>query len=322
MKKAIIITVAIILIGYFVYNKKSNNQITIGIVEPLEHKAMDEIVAGFSETLKNELEKNHENKKLVIKVDNAQNDNNLQRSILQKMKDAHYDMIVPIGTMATQMAAAMIHDRPIISLAASFSEAERKKLTPCNIAVVHDEIPAEKILNFIHETYPNMTKLALIHSSSEKVLPEVKETITAGKTYGITVIHSMVSTLPDLMAVTQALPSDTQGIFVLKDSLIVSGISTLENIAKQKEIPLITSDEGSVTDGALLALGVHEKQIGAEGATLAANVLEGKKACSLPIHEMQQLNVFVNRKTLTEQNFKANDIQNAAKKLSYLAEFK
>ena len=317
MKKiSIIVLIIIVIIGFSIYRKKNGNQIIIGIVEPLQHKAMDEIVAGFSQTLAQNV-----HKKYIIKVENAQNDTNLQRAIFQRMKDAHYDLIVPIGTAPTQMAAAMIHDRPIVSLAADFGEEDRKKLNPCNITVIHDEIPSEKILKFIHEVYPNITKLSLIHSTADKVLPEVNETIAAGKTYGITVSHFMVSTLPELMAVTQALPSDTQGIFLLKDNLIVSGISTIAQIAIQKKIPLMTSDEGSVQGGASFALGVREKQIGVEGALLAAKVLEGEQVCSLPIQGMTQLNVFVNRKTLAAENIKEDVIQNAAKSLNYVVEF-
>lgn len=313
----IIIIIAAAISFFIMRSKKYENTIVIGVVQPLEHKAMDEIVAGFSETLAQNY-----HKKYVIKVENAQNDNNLQRAIFQKMRDAHYDIIVPIGTVATQMAVAMIHDRPIVSLAAELSEEDRKKLNPCHVTVVHDEIPVEKIFQFIHEAYPHIKTLSLLHSSSDKVLPEIPKTIAIGKLYGIAIDHYMASTLPDLISVAQSLPTDTQGIFILKDSLIVSGIGTLAKIAAQKKIPLITSDEGSVEDGASFALGVHEKQIGVEGAILTAKVLEGHEACSLPIQEMTRLSIFVNSKSLKEQNLKESSIQKAAQLLNYQTEEK
>ncbi|MES2615174.1 MAG: ABC transporter substrate-binding protein [Bdellovibrionota bacterium] len=317
MKKRILIILSVVLVVVFLaYRKKNDDRIVIGIIEPLEHKAMDEIVAGFTQTLSQQF-----HKKYVIEVENAQGDSNLQRAIYQKMKDAHYDLIVPIGTMPTQMAVSMIHNKPIVSLAANFTEVDRSKLKPCSIAVVHDEIPAEKILNFIHATYPNITQLSLLHSSSDKVLPEVEKTIAVGKALGITIKHHMVSTLPELMATAQALPKETQGIFVLKDHLIVSGVATLTQIAIQKKIPLITSDEGSADGGATFALGVHEKQIGVEGALLAARVLEGTQACSIPIQEMSELTIFVNHQTLLAQNLALEPIQNAANKLRYQVEF-
>ncbi len=315
-KLALAILIILAVIGLFLLQDKKNGVITIGIIEPLQHKAMDEIVAGFTESLAKDFHKRY-----VIKIENAQNDNNLQRAIFQKMKDANYDMIVPIGTTPTQMAISMIKNQPIVSLAAKFSEGDRSKLKSCNIAVVHDEIPAEQIIKFIREVYPNITNIALIHSSSDKVLPEVNDTIAVGKSYRLTVNHFMASSLPELMAVAQALPPSTQAIFILKDNLIVSGIGTLSKLAEQRKIPLITSDEGSVEAGATFALGVLEKQIGIEGGELAKKILEGASACSLPIHEMNHLNIFVNLKSLSKQNLKIEPIQSAAKLLRYQINF-
>ncbi len=317
MKKifAIIVIILAALSAYILWQQK-NKQITIGILEPLEHRAMDEIVQGFT----NGLAKNY-HLDYKIKVENAQNDTNLQRAILQKMRDAHYDLIVPIGTMPTQMAVSIIKEQPIVSLAASFTQQERNKLKPCRIAVIHDEIPPEKIVQFIHAMYPQMTNLMLIHSSSDKVFPDVAKAIAAGKQLGIQIGHIMVTSLPELMSSAQALPDSTQGILILKDSLIASGISTLVQVAASKKIPLIASDEGSVEGGAYMALGVKERDIGMEGAQLALQVLEGKSPCDIPIQELSQLSLFVNNNIPTLQNVEKNGLKNIAEKFGYKLEF-
>lgn len=294
----------------------STNTKKIGVIVPLEHKAMDEIVAGFTETLR----KNYPYP-FKYKVANAQGDLNLQRAIISQMKDEQYDLIVPIGTGTTQMSVATIHNQPIVSLAASFSEEERQQKKPCHIAVVHDEISTQQLIEFIHLVYPGMKRIVLIHSASDKVFPEVKEAVTIGKQFGMEINPMMVPTLNELYSIAKAIPAETQGIFVLKDSLIVSGISTLENVAEKRHIPLITSDQGSVQDGAGFALGVHERDIGVEGAKLAAAVLSGKPACSLPIVNMTHLTVFVNKESLAKQLQSLEPIQAAANKLHYKIEW-
>lgn len=289
--------------------------VTIGIIEPLEHKAMDEIVDGFSKTLH---EQYHQ--PVIIKIENAQNDANLQRAIIQKLRDAKYTMIVPIGVGATQMTLAMVHQQNVISLASDLSEQDRKKLAHCQVAVVHDEISSQQLLSFIHAAYPKITELTLIHSSADKVFPEVKETIAAGKMLGINIHPIMVSSLPELYTATQSLPSNAQGIFILKDSLIVSGISTLAKTAEKHHIPLITSDEGSVENGAALALGVHEREIGVQGAKLAAAVLQGKSACDLPVVSMNNLTVFMNKQAMQQEGVNIKNIIDAANKSNYQVE--
>jgi putative ABC transport system substrate-binding protein len=289
--------------------------ITIGIIEPLEHRAMTEIVAGFSETLQQQL-----HRPFVIKVANAYNDANLQRAIIQKMRNANYSLLVPIGVSTSQMTLAMTHKQPVISLAADLDDTAKRSIGACRVAIVKDEIAMSKLLEFIHGVYPQLTRIALVHSSTDKVLPEAQMAQAEGQKLGLSVHRLMISSLPEMTAAIQALPTNIQAIFVLKDSLVVSGIATLANYAASKHIPLITSDQGSVQDGADFALGVHEKQIGIAGAELAAKVLNGTDICSLPIVKMTHLTVFVNQQALQKTGQSLTPIAAAAKRLAYTLE--
>ena len=295
------------------HEKKTEKK--IGIIVPLENKSLDDIVAGFTETL------THQSPvPIKFKIANAQGDINIQRAIIQQMKSEHYDIIVPIGSIATQMAIAMSPHQPIVSLAASYRESDRKQQQPCNISVVHDEISPRQIIAFIHQVYPALTQLTLIHSPSDKIFPDVKVAIAAGKQLGINIKAIMVPSLNELYSVANALPQNTQGILILKDIMIASGISTLETVAQKKHLPLITSDQGTVQEGAAFALGVHERDIGMEGAKLAAAILAGKKACDLPIVEMTRLTVFINQTGLKNENQSITPIEAAANHLQYAIE--
>lgn len=315
MKYLVSALIAISLFSLAACHDNQSARIKIGIVVPLEHTAMKEIVAGFSDTLTTLY-----HQPVEIKVANAQSDNNLQRAIIQQMHDENYTLVAPIGTGATEMSLAMIHQQPIVSLAADISEHDRQQRHPCNIAIVDDEISPAQSIAFIHAVYPGIKNIALVHSTADKVFPEVKETIAAGKKYGIVITPVMAATLPDLTSAAQSLSSQTQAIFVLKDSLIVSGISTLAKVAQEHHIPLITSDQGSVQDGAGFALGVHEREIGVEGAKLAVAILQGKSACTLPIAKMKNLTVFINEAALKQESQPEATVIAAAKKSSYATE--
>lgn len=313
--KIVLLVILLSSFGILSACHSSQNTKKIGIIVPLQHKALDEIVAGFTEKLKSQIDY-----PLEFKIANAQNDINMQRAIIQQMKDENYALIVPVSSVTTQMTLAMIQDKPIISIASSYSKQERKERNPCNVAIVHDDISPEKIITFIHHAYPKLSHLTLIHSASEKIFPDVKLALVAGKNLGIEIKPMMVPALSDLYSIANALPQNTQGILVLRDNMIVSGIGTLAISAAQRQIPLITSDQGSVQEGGAFSLGVHEREIGIKGATLAASVLSGKKICSLPILEMTELTVFVNKDALIKENQNINDIQQTAKKLHYKTE--
>ena len=56
--------------------------------------------------------------------------------------------------------------------------------------------------------------MILIHSASNKVFPEVKETIAIGKKFGIKITPLMAASLAELYSLGQAIPENTQAIFV------------------------------------------------------------------------------------------------------------
>ena len=135
-----------------------------------------------------------------------------------------------------------------------------------NLVIVNDEIDKAESIAFIHKIYPHLKSITLVHSASNKIFSEVKQVENASIQHHITVHRLMIQNLADLYSTSLAIPSDTQAIFILKDSPIASGIETLVRVAKERKIPLITSDEGTVKKGAGFAIGVHEKDIGIEGA--------------------------------------------------------
>ena len=309
------IFLSLIIIGTLCSCQNSKPTATIGIVVPLEHTAMKEIITGYTETLKKLYDK-----PVTIDVENAQNDVNMQRAIIQKMRDASYSLIVPIGVDATEMTLSIAKHQNVVSLASDISDADRHELDECNVAVVHDDISVKQLLSFIHATYPQLTQLTLVHSAANKVLPEVDKTVEAGKDLGITIHHLMISSLPELYSAATSIPADAQGIFILKDHMIVSGISTLAKIAADKHIPLITSDQGSVQNGAAFAVGVHEREIGVQGAKLSAAILKGRAACELPIVEMNNLTVFINQKALQDEKQALGPLLKNAKQFAYKIE--
>ncbi len=223
---------------------------------------------------------------------------------------------MPLGTSATQMTIAMVKTQPIIGLAANFPETMRNQNNLAqHFTAVPDEIDADKLIGFLHGALPQAKKLTLIYSSEDKVIRAVAETQTAAQRAGIKIQPLMILNLSDLYSISQRVDRDSQGIFILKDNLVASGINTLIKVANSRHIALITSDEDTVQNGASAALGVEEKQIGAAGGDLAVKVLNGVSLQQMPITGVQTLQIFLNEQAaqaqnLNTQNIKAYALQN------------
>lgn len=288
---------------------------TIGIVVPIEHQALNEIISGFKDTLTKET-----NGKITFVIKNAQGDTNLQREILQEFKqDRQIDLIAAVTTSTLQMALAAITDKPIVGIAAAYTEQQRAQRVRKNVTNVDDEIDAARQIEFIHKVVPNVRKITLLYSPTDKIMPEVKTFSAAASAYNIQVQQLMIPQLSDLYTISTHMAKDSQALFVLKDNLIASGINTLVKIADKKHAPLITSDNGTVEQGAVFALGVKEYQIGVEGAYLAAQVLRGADISKLPMKKMDKLFVFVNPDALKKQGQELtfSNIKTASNQLRY-----
>lgn len=295
-------------------NPAPEKTVTFGILVPLEHAALKEIVEGFEETIAQA----HIPYTILFDVQNAQGDIKLQRTIIERFLGLNVDYIVPIGTTSTQMTLAFIKDKPIISLAADYPESERQKRHPINITGVLDEIGGKKKLDFIKHVLPSLKKLTIIfHSGNEKNYNEIQALVDYGKTMDIEIQKLSINTLPDLETTVQGIDQDSEAIMILKDHLVASGIRLLIPTAEARHLPLIASDEGSVAQGATFALGVKERSIGVEGGKLAIKLLAGTPIEALSMVHIQSLEVFYNKKALQKQDISKDTLEQAAHSFGY-----
>lgn len=289
------------------------SSIAIGILVPLQHKALDEIVGGFKQEMLNEYKGN-----VNFIVKNAQGDMNIQRSILQEFTQDNVDLVVPIGTAALEMSLSVVKEKPVLGLAANFTDEDRSKAKKKNMSNIIDEIPVAKQLEFAAKVIPNLKKVTLIYSSTEKSMRDAGDFLSAAKIKNVKVQKLMIQQLSELYTVTQQIDRDNQAVFIEKDHLIVSGINTLTKAAAKLQMPIISADDGSVQDGAAFAVGVAEKQIGVEGAKLAMQFFDGADIGKLPITTIKKLYVFINLTTAKQQGVAVDRVERIAKQDGYV----
>ena len=178
--------------------------------------------------------------------------------------------------------------------------------------------PPSQIIKFIHAVYPDKKYLTIVYANNDKIIPQVAEAVAAANQLGIKMDKRMITTLPDLYSVAQSLSPTTEGIIVLKDVLVASGIATLANVANTQHIPLITADDGTVQNGAGFSVGVKEYDIGVAGANVAKRILEQHiNPQTIPVVEMTKLAVFINPNVLKQQQQDQQRIEQQAKLHGY-----
>ena len=185
MKKLVFLFLGILLCGAYMLSPKVKTKPTVGIIVPMEHTALNQIIEGFKKELADQ--------DINCKVLNAQGDPNIQKTIIQKLMQEDCDLFVPIGTATSQMTLNLAKDRKVLCLAANQSVipvGQNIKAT-----VLDDTFSAKDSLSFLHNLFPNIKKISLIYSSSEKIAEEISSVDEAAKLYGIQVQKLMVHSI-------------------------------------------------------------------------------------------------------------------------------
>lgn len=282
----------------------------IAVIVPIQHKAMDDIVAGFKSKLKNSGDD-----KRVVEF-NAMGDINNITSVINQVSESYdYGVIIPIGTNATTIAINSTNTKPIIALASTIDENDRQELIKKghnNITNVQDEIPVKTILSFITKLGRN--KVLLVYSNDERIQKQVDEAEKISVDYGLKIKKFNVVNSTDIYSITSAI-GDSECILVLKDHIIVSMINVLVEAAHEHSLPVITSDEGSIIASADLAIGVKESQIGELGAEILNEMIDGKKINEIPVKFIKKPIIFY--KNISGNPLHLNNIKDIADEMDY-----
>ncbi len=278
--------------GLFLLYPEKTTKPLVGIIIPIEHEALNQIVTGIKTEL---LDQN-----IRCKVLNAQGDSNIQKAIIEKLVREKCDIFMPIGTATSQMTLSLAKNAKIICLAADPSALPLPKDRQATI--LDDTLSAQDTLAFLHNAFPSIKKISFVYSSSEKVSGEIPIAEQAAKTLGIEVQKLQVHTMQELYTIGSCISADSGAILIFKDHLVVSGVAALAKQAREKGIFIMTSDEGSVSSGGTFALGVKESSIGIQGGKIAKSVLQGALPSSIAPQTIDgPLFLFINRSSCLKQ---------------------
>ena len=309
-----LITLGVILVGFIglisQYPLIQSTGKKIGIVVPIEHQAMKDMTDGF-------VEKIHQRygSEITVDIQNAQGDRNIQKAIIENFKRKGYDLIVPIGTDVTLMTQNIVREQPILGLDVTSMVTQEQS----NVTGVR-ESPIEPSYTFIKELIPQLKKITMVYSASDKNYGMVQIFKDAAAVDGVVVQPIMIQSLADLYVLAHTVDRNTNAIFIAKDHLVASGASSLAQSAIQLSIPLITSDEGSVIAGGAVAMGNKELDIGRTGGEIAIQLLEGAHPNEIPIRPLNRYTVFVNANVIEKQGLTMDDIQRVSHTLGYPVE--
>ncbi|HHW7506610.1 TPA: ABC transporter substrate-binding protein [Mannheimia haemolytica] len=275
----------------------------VAITAIVEHPALDSIRKGVVEELARE--GFVDGKNIKIDYQSAQGSVATAAQIARKFVGDKADIIIPITTPSAQPVVAATRSIPIVFSGVTDPVAAKlvKSWEPSgtNVTGISDHKPIEPQMKLIQTLVPGLKAVGYVYSAGEVnsaiVLDELKQ---EAQKQGFTIVPVAVQRSADIGTAARSLNGKVQAIYISEDNAVVSAYEALHKAALEAKIPVIAADRDTVQRGAAAAYAVNQYDIGVATGKVAARVLKGEKAGSIPTQEVSKLELSINTKTAKE----------------------
>ena len=271
----------------------------VGIVQLVEHNALDAANKGFVDGLK---ERGYEEgKNITFDRQNAQADQSNLQNIAQRFVSNKVDLIYAIATPAAQTVANATKDIPIVGSAITdyvgAKLAASNDKPGANVTGTSDMNPIKEQIDLLLKLCPNAKTIGTVYCSSEvNSEVQVNEMKKYAESKGLTVKVATISTVNDIQQAAQSLVGDVDAFYEPTDNIIASAMPTLISITDPAKKPVICGEANMVKAGGLATYGVDYYKLGVQSGNMAADILEGKKPADMAIELAKELKLTINKK--------------------------
>jgi putative ABC transport system substrate-binding protein len=285
MKKFLLIPIcaSLLLVSYYIQKPKSDRgAYRIAILTPVTHAALQDIIAGFKDTLGKKLD-------CVFDVYNAHGDRVLLRTQAEKIaQDPHYNLALVVATQPSIVMKEVITQRqsdlPIVCTAVDdpvkIGLVQSLDNSGNNFTTVTESMDPshyDQQIAHICQLFPQLKKLLLVYSPNVMLDREKELLATSCAKQGLSLTILPIYATHELAQKAGLLIPEHDGVIILKDNTIVSCVQTLVNLCHRHQLPLCVSDLNSLAAGAACAYGVQEAEFGIAAAHKAYAILHDKQ---------------------------------------------
>ncbi len=273
-------------------------KIKIGILQLVEHDALDASYRGFVDGLK---EAGYEDgKNIIIDYQNAQGEQANCITIGQKFINDKSDLILAIATPAAQAVANMTKDIPILITAVT-DPADSKLVNDNNapggnVTGTSDLTPVESQIELLTEITPNVKTVGLLYCSSEQnSVFQINMAKRKLDSMGIKHIDLTVSNPNEIQQVLQSAIGKVEAVYTPTDNMIAAGMATVALVAEPAKLPVVCGEGGMTKLGGTATYGISYYELGKLTSTQAISILKGEKnPAEMPIEYLQKFDLIVN----------------------------
>ena len=263
----------------------SSETYQIGVLQLVQHDALDEANAGFVEAL-----------------------DAYCTTIAQKFVNDGKDLIFAIATPAAQACAAETEEIPIVLTGvtdpAGSGLVDSNEQPGGNVTGSSDLTPVADQIKLLKQILPDAKNVGILYCSAESnsaIQAELAH--EACEAEGLTAEDYTVANSNDIETVVRSMVGKVDVIYAPTDNVIAAGMPTVAMIANENKLPTIVGEKGMCDAGGLATYSIDYKELGKLAGDMAVRILtEGADPAEMPIeyYPSDKLQLIVNEDTAAE----------------------
>ena len=310
MKKAAILVLILVVVLAMVgcTSKNANEKKTIGIIQYVEHVALDSAREGFIKALSDNGFVDGEN--ISIDVQNAQADQSNLSTISDRFVSNKVDLVLAIATPAAQSIAGKTTEIPILATAITDFVAAKlvnsNEAPGGNVSGTTDMNPIKEQIDLLVKLVPDAKTVGVIYTSSEdNSVVQAKVAKEAIEALGLTYTEVTVTNSNDVQQATQSIVQKCDAIYLPTDNVLASSMPVIYGVTLQSKTPVICGESGMVENGGLATLGINYYDLGYKAGLMGVKILKGEaKPADMPIESASEFDFAINGNVANEIGLK------------------
>lgn len=310
MKKILMILLVMLLTACSSQNQTvDENALHIGVLQLMEHEALNNTYNGFIDALKeNGYE---EGKNLVISFENPNNDKSTLATMAQKLVNEENDLILAIGTAAAQSLQQETNTIPILGSAITdyldVGLVESNEKPGKNISGSSDYCDMAIQMDLVEMLVPDVQKVGLLYTSSEEnSIIQAEQMRKECEKRGWEVVEKTISDLTMVDDTMHSFIGNIDALYIPTDNPLASSMASVEIVASENNIPVIVGCDTMVQDGGLASIGVNYYNLGYQTGLNALKIINNETTIDqLPVYFMDSENadIYYNSKIAEKMGF-------------------
>ena len=282
----------------------------VGIVRNSTSAQSENCYAGFISQLKD--------RELLDNIDVVyivEEDEEKCASEIQRVVDDGCDLLYTIGSFASESAAMITDEIPIVFAAVEDPEeaglVQSNGAPGGNITGVSSYTPCFEQIDLIPVLIKDADSVAAVYTATDEdsvlqaiiACKEAEDFEYTAKRYPVTNATGIVNALNDIAE------NGYDAIYLPIDELIIKNLPAIVEFSLENKIPVICGSEKMLKKGCLATCEINYTSIGRKSADLSYDILYGEKdPASLPVIYKYDCYNYVNKQTLDKLGLKLSDI--------------